>query len=82
MEPPTGAPSQNSSSRYPTIRGSEASDARTPSNIIIQNLNLNFIAVRLQTIMELIQCMVPQDFPLVALPQQGAEAAGKVIVAE
>jgi hypothetical protein len=28
MVAPTGAPSHNSSSRYPTIRGSEVSDAR------------------------------------------------------
>jgi hypothetical protein len=32
----------NSSSRYPTIKGSEASDARTPSNRVVQNLNPDF----------------------------------------
>jgi hypothetical protein len=31
----TGAPSQNSFSRYPTIGRSEASDARTPSNRLV-----------------------------------------------
>jgi hypothetical protein len=43
---------QNSSSRYPTIKGFEASDAWTPSNRFIWNLNLDFDVVRLQTIME------------------------------
>jgi hypothetical protein len=35
---------------------------------------LIFNAVKLQTIMESIQWMVPQDSPIVALAQQGAEA--------
>jgi hypothetical protein len=45
-------PSHKSSSRYPTIGRSEASDARTPNNGMIQNLNLDSNVVRLQTIME------------------------------
>jgi hypothetical protein len=42
-----GAPSHNSSSRYPTIGRSEASDARTPSDGMIWNLNPDFNVVRL-----------------------------------
>jgi hypothetical protein len=52
MVAPTGGHSQNNFSRYPTIRRSEASDARTPNDGMIQNLNPDFIAIRLQTIME------------------------------
>jgi hypothetical protein len=59
--------SQNNSSKYPTTGGSKASDAWTPSSNVVQNLNPNFNAVRLQTIMESIQRMVPQDSPIVAL---------------
>jgi hypothetical protein len=69
MVGPVRADSQNSSKRYPTIRGSEASDARTPNSRVIQNLNPDFNAVRLQMTMESIQQMVPQDSPLVALAQ-------------
>jgi hypothetical protein len=58
MVGPVRAASHNSSSRYPTIRGSEASDTRTPSNRIVQNLNLDFNSVRFQTIMESLQLMV------------------------
>jgi hypothetical protein len=82
MVAPAGAPSQNSSSRYPTIRGLEASDARTPSDRLAQNLNLDFNVVWLQTIKESIQCMVPKGSPLSTLVQQRAEAAGQVIAAE
>jgi hypothetical protein len=46
--------SHNSSSRYPTIRRSEASDVRMPNAGMIQNLNLDFNVMRLQTIMEMI----------------------------
>jgi hypothetical protein len=67
MVAPGGAPSQNSSSRYPTIRRLEASDARTPNDGMIWNLNLDFNTVWLQTIMELIQYMTPEDSPLVSL---------------
>jgi hypothetical protein len=38
----TGAQSNNSSSRYPTIGRSEASDAQTPNNGMIWNLNPDF----------------------------------------
>jgi hypothetical protein len=82
MVGPARASSHNSSSRYPTIRGSEVCDARTPSNRIIWNMNPDFNVVRLQTIMESIQRMVPHDSPLVALAQQGDEAVGQIVVAE
>jgi hypothetical protein len=78
MVSPTRADSQNSSSRYPTIR-SKGSDARTPNSRVILNLNPDFNVVRLQTIMESIQWMVPHDSPLVALAQQGVEAAGNIV---
>jgi hypothetical protein len=75
-----GAPSQNNSSRYPTIRRLEASDAQTLNDEMIRNLNPDFNTVRLQTIMESIQCMAPKaPPPLVALAQQGAEVANHVI---
>jgi hypothetical protein len=77
MVAPTRGLSQNSSSRYPTIRRSEASDARTPNDGMI--LNLDFSAIRLQTIMESIQRMAPEGSPLVALVQQGAEVANVII---
>jgi hypothetical protein len=79
MVAPTGEPSHNSSSRYPTIGRSEVSDARTPNDGMIRNLNPYFNAVRLQTIMELIQCMTPEGSPLVALARQGAETVNYVI---
>jgi hypothetical protein len=82
MVGPARASSHNSSSRYPTIRGSEVFDARTPSNRIVWNMNPDFNVVRLQTIMESIQRMVPHDSPLVALAQQGDEAVGQIVVAE
>jgi hypothetical protein len=74
-----GAPSHNSSSRYPTIERSEASDARTSNDGMIRNLNLDFNVVWLQTIMESIQRMTPEGSPLVALAQQGAEAVNYII---
>jgi hypothetical protein len=40
-----GGTSQNSSSRYPTIGRSEASDARMTNDEMIQNLNLDFNAI-------------------------------------
>jgi hypothetical protein len=46
---------RHSSSGYPTIGRSEASDARTPSTGPIRNLNPDFNAVRVQAIMETIQ---------------------------
>jgi hypothetical protein len=45
---------RHSSSGYPTIGRSEASDARTPSTGLIRNLNPDFNAVRVQAIMETI----------------------------
>jgi hypothetical protein len=72
-------PSQNSSSKYPTIRRSAPFDARTPNDRMIQNLNPDFNAIRLQTIMESIQRMAPKSSPLVALAQQGAEVVNVVL---
>jgi hypothetical protein len=75
-----GDQSHNSSNRYPTIRRSEASDARTPSNGLVRNLNSDFNDVRVQVIMETIQRMAPDGSPLAVLSQQGAEVANLVIV--
>jgi hypothetical protein len=71
--------SHNSSSRHPTIGRSEASDARTPNDEMIRNLNSDFNAIRLQTIMESIQRMAPEGSPLVALAQQEAEVANVIV---
>jgi hypothetical protein len=76
-----GDRSRNSSSGYPTIERSETYDAQTPSTGLVQNLNLDFNAVRVHAIMETIQCMSPDGSPLTLLAQQGAEAAN-LIVAE
>jgi hypothetical protein len=70
---------RHSSSGYPIIRRSEASDARTPSTGLIRNLNPDFNAVRVQAIMETIQRMAPDGSPLALLAQQGAEAANLVV---
>jgi hypothetical protein len=51
MVAPNGDRSRNSSSGYPTIGRSEASDAQTPSTGLVRNLNPDFNAVRVQTIM-------------------------------
>jgi hypothetical protein len=59
-----GGPSHNSSSRYPTIGRSEASDAQTPNDGMIQNLNLYFNTIRFQIIIESIQQMSPFDLGL------------------
>jgi hypothetical protein len=45
---------RHSSSGYPTIGRSEASDARTPSTGLIRNLNPNFNVVRVQATIETI----------------------------
>jgi hypothetical protein len=45
MVAPNGDQSHNSSSRYPTIKRSEASNARTSSGSLVQNLNPDFNAV-------------------------------------
>jgi hypothetical protein len=79
MVAPTGAPLHNSSSRHPTIGRSGVSDARTPNDGMIWNLNPDFNVVRLQTIMESIQYMTPEGSPLTALAQQGTKMANYVI---
>jgi hypothetical protein len=73
-----GDRSNNTSSRYPTIGRSEASDARTPSGGLVQNLNSNF-NVRVQAIIETIQRMAPDGSPLTILAQQGAKVANHVV---
>jgi hypothetical protein len=70
---------RHSSSGYPTIGRSEASDARTPSTGLIRNLNPDFNVVRVQAIMETIQRMAPDGSPLALLAQQGAEAVNLVV---
>jgi hypothetical protein len=76
---PKGDWSRNSSSGYPTIGISETSDAQTPSGDLIQNLNPDFNVIRVQAVMETIQCMPSDSSPLALLAQQGAEAANLVI---
>jgi hypothetical protein len=46
---------------------------------MIQNLNLDFNVVRLQTIMDSIQWMAHEGSPIVALAQQRVEAMNYVI---
>jgi hypothetical protein len=70
---------RHSSSGYPTIGRSEASDARSPSTGLIRNLNPDFNVVLVQAIMETIQRMAPDGSPLALLAQQGAETANLVI---
>jgi hypothetical protein len=82
MVAPIEAPSQNNSSRYSTIGRSEASDAQTPGDRLVRNLNLDFNTIRLQNIMESIQRMVSEGSPLIALAQQGVVTANHVIAAE
>jgi hypothetical protein len=66
MVAPNGDWSNNTYSRYPTIKRSETFDARTPSGGLVQNLNPDFNAVRVQTIMETIQRMAPDGSPLMS----------------
>jgi hypothetical protein len=47
MVAPNGDLSHNSSNWYPTIRRSEASNARTPNDEMIRNLNPDFNAIQL-----------------------------------
>jgi hypothetical protein len=54
MVAPNDDQPRHSSSGYPTIGRSEASDARTPSRGLIRNMNPDFNAVRVQAIMETI----------------------------
>jgi hypothetical protein len=79
MVAPDGDQVCNSSSGYPTIEGSEATDAQTPSAGLVQNLNPEFNAVRVQMIMETIQRMAPDGSPLALLAQQGAEAVNLMV---
>jgi hypothetical protein len=79
MVAPDGDRARNSSSRYPTIRRSEVTDAQTLSAGLVQNLNLDFNAVRVHVIMETIYHMTPDGSPLAFLTQQGAEAANHTI---
>jgi hypothetical protein len=58
------------------------SDAQTPNDRLIRNLNPDINTIRLQTIMVSIQRMAPEGSPLVALAQQGVEAANNVITVE
>jgi hypothetical protein len=76
------APSQNTTSQYLTIGRSKASGAQTPEDRMIRNLNPDFNAVRLQTIMETVHHMVLEGSPLGALAQQGIEASNNVVEAE
>jgi hypothetical protein len=69
--------SRNDSSKYPTI-GQSATSGMTILNCVIRNLNPEFNVVRLQTLMESIQCLAPTDSPLVALVQQGADIAEQI----
>jgi hypothetical protein len=81
MVAPDGDRAHNSSSGYPTIGRSDATDAQTPSAGLDQNLNPDFNAVWVHAIMETIQRVAPDDSLLALLAQQGAEAAN-LIVAE
>jgi hypothetical protein len=80
MVAPNGDRSNSTSSRYPTIGRSEASNVQTPSGGLVRNLNSDFSAVRVKVIMETIQRMAPDGSPLAVLAQQGAEAANLVII--
>jgi hypothetical protein len=79
MVAPDGDRAHNSSSGYPTIGRSETTDAQTPSAGLVQNLNPEFNAIRVQVIMETIQGMAPDGSPLALLAQQGAKAVNLVI---
>jgi hypothetical protein len=60
---------RDSSSGYPTIGRSEATNAQTPSTGLVQNLNSEFNAVRVQAIMDTIQHMAPDGSTLALLAQ-------------
>jgi hypothetical protein len=80
MVAPNGDRTRNGSSGYPNIgRSGETSDAQTLSAGLVQNLNSDFNAVRVQAIMETNQRMAPDGSPLALLAQQGDEAANLVI---
>jgi hypothetical protein len=50
-----------------------------PNDGILWNLNRNFNAIRLQTIMESIQGMALKGSPLSALAQQEAEVVNAIV---
>jgi hypothetical protein len=79
MVAPNGDRLNNTSSRYLTIGRSEASDAQTPSGGLVQNLNPDFNIVWVQAIMETIQRLAPNGYPLAVLAQQGAESVNLVV---
>jgi hypothetical protein len=79
MVAPNGDRSRNSFSGYPTIGRSDTPDIQTPSAGLVQNLNSDFNIVRVQAIMNTIQCMTPIGSPLALLAQQGAEAANLIV---
>jgi hypothetical protein len=76
---PDEVQAHNISSGYPTIGRSEATDDQTPSAGLVQNLNPEFNAVRIQAIIKTIQRMAPDGSPLALLAQQGAETANLMI---
>jgi hypothetical protein len=59
-------------------RESKESNVQTPNDGMIRNSNLDFNAIRLQTIMVSIQRMAHEGSPLVALARQRAEAVNYV----
>jgi hypothetical protein len=67
MVVPDGDRAHNSFSGYSTIGRSEATNAQTPSLGLVQNLNPDFNTVRIQAIMEIIQCMASDDSLLALL---------------
>jgi hypothetical protein len=79
MVAPDGDRASNNSSGYPIIGRSEAYGAQIPSAGLVQILNPDFNAVRVQAIMDTIQRMTPDGSPLALLAQHGAEAANIVI---
>jgi hypothetical protein len=79
MVVPEGGWIHNSSSGYPTIGRSDATDAQTPSTGLVQNLNPDINAVWVQAIMKTIQRMTSDGSPLALLTQQGAEAVNLVV---
>jgi hypothetical protein len=66
MVAPNGDRSNNTSSRYPTVGRSDASDARIPSGGLVRKLNPDVNAVWVHTIIETIQCMAPDAPPLLS----------------
>jgi hypothetical protein len=71
MVAPDGDRARNSSSGYPTIERSEATDVQTPSTGLVRNLNPEFNAIRVQVIMETIQRMAPDGSPIALLARKG-----------